>query len=193
MKILIHSCCAACLIGPWEQLTQQGYDVTALFYNPNIHPFIEFRRRLKAVKVLQERVPVPVIYVEDYGLADFMDTVVDYHAPDRCAHCYRMRLGRTAQEARERGFDAMTTTLLGSTHQDHELIRRIGRECAEQAGVEFYAEDWRELAEHGHERAREMRLYLQQYCGCVFSEHERFRDTTTHIYKGPGPKVQAEE
>jgi hypothetical protein len=121
-----------------------------------------------------------------------MDTIVDYHSPDRCAHCYRMRLSRTAQEAAERGFDAMTTTLLGSTHQDHELIRQIGEECAQEAGVEFHYADWRNLAEEGHERAKAMRLYLQQYCGCVFSEHERFRDTTTHAYKGPGPKVEAD-
>jgi predicted adenine nucleotide alpha hydrolase (AANH) superfamily ATPase len=85
--------------------------------------------------------------------------------------------------------DAMTTTLLGSTHQAVGLIARIGRECAREAGVEFLEADWRPLAAEGHARARAMRLYLQQYCGCVFSECERYGETTKHIYRGPGPAV----
>lgn len=186
MQILLHICCAPCSIGPYEELTRQGHDVTGYFCNPNIHPFIEFRRRTKALKVLQERMPIPVIYEEQYGLQEYLNSV-DWRSPERCADCYRLRLARTGREAAERGFAAITTTLLASTHQDHCLIRRTGQEAAREAGVEFIYGDWRALAEQNHRRAGEMKLYLQNYCGCVFSEWERFRNTSRHVYTGPGP------
>jgi len=186
MKVLLHICCATCAIEPFEQLTAEGHQVTGCFINPNIHPLIEFRRRLKSVKVLQEHLPMPVIYDEDYGLQVYLDTV-DRHGPARCEGCYRLRLGRTARRAVEGGFGAFTTTLLSSAHQNHDLVRRIGEEAAEQSGSAFLYADWRPLAERGHERARKMHLYMQSYCGCIFSEYERFADTARHIYKGPGP------
>jgi hypothetical protein len=186
MKVLLHICCAACAIGPYEDLRRRGCDVEGYFYNPNIHPFIEFRRRMKALKVLQERLPIPVTYEEDYGLAEYLKSVM-WQGQERCEDCYRLRLERTARHAAEHGFEAMTTTLLGSTRQNHDLIARIGRECADRHGVEFLYADWRPLAEEGHRRAHEMRLYLQNYCGCIFSEWDRFKDTTEHVYRGPGP------
>ena len=189
MHVLLHICCAACAIGPYRALTDAGHRVTGFFYNPNVHPFIEFRRRLKAVKVLQERLPMPVIYDEEYGLLRYLQQV-DWDARTRCADCYRLRLERTAELAVKRDIPAITTTLLGSTHQDVDLIARIGREAAERHGREFLVEDWRPLAEAGHDEAKRIRLYLQNYCGCIFSEHERFRDTSTHVYRGPGPLAE---
>ncbi len=186
MNVLLHICCAACAIEPFERLSAEGHRVTGCFYNPNIHPLVEFRRRLKAVKVLQERLPMPVVYAEDYGLVAYLDSV-DWHSPARCEGCYRLRLAHTARLAAERGFDAFTTTLLSSAHQDHELIRRVAEGAAEQSGVAFLYADWRGLSERSHERARKLRLYMQSYCGCIFSEQERYRDTTLHIYRGAGP------
>jgi predicted adenine nucleotide alpha hydrolase (AANH) superfamily ATPase len=183
MRILLHTCCAPCLIGPYESLTVAGHDVTVHFRNPNIHPLIEFRRRLKAMKVLQERMPFDAVYEEDYGLAYYLRSV-RWDGPHRCRDCYRLRLEGTAGLAARRGFDAFATTLLGSTHQDHELIARTAHECAAAAGATFLAKDWRPLAADGHRRAKEWRLYLQQYCGCIFSEWERYRRTTTHLYRG---------
>ncbi len=188
MKVLLHVCCAPCTIGPYEALIEDGHEVTGYFYNPNIHPLIEFRRRKKAQKVLQERLPIRVIYEEDYGLREYLQHV-GWRGDARCAGCYRLRLGRTAREAADRGFGAFSTTLLGSGHQDHELIAGVARQCAQEAGTEFLYRDWRPLAEESHERARSMNLYLQNYCGCVFSECERFRDTSRHLYRGPGPRV----
>jgi len=188
MKLLLHICCGPCAIGPFEQLVGQGHQVTGLFYNPNIHPLIEFRRRLKALKVLQERIPLDVIYDEQYGLVEYLSSVRWQAARGaRCADCYRLRLDRTAREARERGFDAFSTTLLASEHQAHEHVRRIAEQAAKRAGVEFHYADWRPLAQQNHARAAQMRLYLQSYCGCVFSEWERFRDTSRHLYRGSGP------
>jgi predicted adenine nucleotide alpha hydrolase (AANH) superfamily ATPase len=192
MRILFHICCAPCAILPYERMTAAGHDVTGYFHNPNIHPFIEFRRRLKAVKLLQERIGLPVLYEETYGLSTHLKAT-PWQADDRaarCAACYRLRLGQTARKASELGCDAFSTTLLSSTHQDHERIREIGEQSSADAGVTFHYEDWRPLAEESHERARRMNLYLQTYCGCIFSEYERFRDTNLHVYKGPGPAYQ---
>jgi predicted adenine nucleotide alpha hydrolase (AANH) superfamily ATPase len=162
--------------------------VLGFWYNPNVHLFVEFRRRMKALKVLQERLPLPIVYDEEYGLERFLCGTRWQDSPaERCASCYRLRLGRTAQEAARRGMAAFTSTLLSSTHQDHGLVRRVGEECAAEHGVEFLYADWRPVSEESHERARAMGLYLQGYCGCVFSEWERYRDTSVHAYKGSGP------
>lgn len=190
MRILLHICCAPCCIGPFEQLTGEGHEVAGHFCNPNIHPFIEFRRRMKALKVLQERMPIDVVYEEAYGLPGYLATVRwSSEAAERCADCYHLRLARTAEQAALRGFSAFTTTLLGSVHQDHTLIRRVGEDCAREAGVEFHYADWRPMADESHRRASEMKLYLQSYCGCIFSEWERFRDTARHVYRGQGPTL----
>ena len=183
MNVLLHYCCAACTLGPFRELSREGHGVTGYFYNPNIHPLIEFRRRLKAQKVLQEHLPIEMIFEPGYGLREYLESV-DWRGAERCAGCCRLRLGRVAGEARARGFDAVSTTLLASTQQDHDLIRRVGEQCAQGEGVEFLYRDWRHLAEQNHERAKQLRLYLQQYCGCVFSEYERFKDTTKHLYRG---------
>ena len=196
MKVLLHICCAPCAIGPLEALHGEGHAVTGLFYNPNIHPLIQFRRRLKAVKVYNEREHLPMIYDEEYGLVRFLDAV---HRPDeaaalqpgvRCECCYRLRLSRAAHVAHERGMDAFTTTLLSSKHQNHEAIRRMGEEMAATHGVTFLYRDLRPLADASHEAARRRHLYLQNYCGCIFSEWERFRDTAQHLYRGASPTSQ---
>lgn len=185
MSVLLHTCCAICFIGPHEELTDEGHEVTGYFYNPNIHPLIEFRRRLKAVKVLRDRLKVDIICDGDYGLRQFLHRV-DWETDHRCAECYRLRLNQTARMAREKGFDAFTTTLFTSTHQDHSLIADAGSEAAQNHDVTFLERDWRHLHEHNQNEAKRMNLYRQQYCGCIFSEKERYRDTTRHFYRGNG-------
>jgi hypothetical protein len=95
-----------------------------------------------------------------------------------------LRLTRAAGKAREEACDAFSSTLCASTHQDHALIRAVGEESGRAAGVQFLYRDWRSLAEESHKRASHYNLYLQQYCGCIFSECERFKDTTKHLYGG---------
>jgi predicted adenine nucleotide alpha hydrolase (AANH) superfamily ATPase len=185
MRILLHTCCAVCFIGPYEKLTEVGHAVTGYFFNPNIHPLIEFRRRLKAVKTLRDRLKVEIICEEDYGLRDFLHTV-DWEQDHRCTDCYRMRLDRTASVARENGFDAFTTTLFTSTHQDHSLITDAGYRAAQEYDVEFLKRDWCDLHEYNKSEARRVNLYRQQYCGCIFSEKERYENTKRHLYKGDG-------
>lgn len=137
MKLLMHVCCAPCFCAPLEELRGEGIEVAGRFYNPNIHPLLEFRKRLKAVKALQQAMNVDMIYDEDYGLTQFLRAVFDKPQP-RCELCWGMRLDDTARLAKERGFDAFSTTLLISRHQDHDAIGRIGHEVGKQHGVEFF-------------------------------------------------------
>jgi predicted adenine nucleotide alpha hydrolase (AANH) superfamily ATPase len=189
MRVLLHVCCAACAIGPFEDLVAEGHDVRAYFCNPNIHPFVEFRRRLKAFKVLQERLPIRAVCEEQYGLLRFLSDV-RWDTAERCRDCYHLRLGLTASRAAEDGAEAITSSLLGSTHQDHELIRSVLRSCSLRHGLVPLERDWRPRSEEGQRRARAMNLYAQAYCGCVFSEWERYRHTRLHVYRGPGPRAK---
>lgn len=195
--LLLHVCCAPCLAGPLGALRAEGFQPVGFFYNPNIHPLIEFRRRLKALKVFCESDPLPIFFCEEYGLETFLGRVWAGGPPsegpgrsgvERCAACYRLRLERTAQEARARGIGRFTTTLLVSPHQRHDLVRRCGEEAAREAGVEFVYRDFRPLAGRSAEEARRRRLYRQSYCGCLFSEEERYRATRVHVYHGQGER-----
>ena len=153
------------------------------FYNPNIHPLLEFRKRLKAVRVFQESDPLTVDYCEEYGLREYLKEV-DYEGDDRCGDCYRLRLRTTARYAKKRGFDAFTSTLLFSEHQDHEKVKRTGVQVSEQIGIPFEYRDYRHLCECSREIASKKMLYKQSYCGCIFSEYERYKDTTRNLYQG---------
>ena len=181
MKIVVHVCCAPCLAGTLDAFGGLG-DVLAYFYNPNIHPLLEFRKRLKALEVFAERRGIRYDADREYGLTRFLELV----APDgagRCPVCYRARLGRTARYAAEKGADAFSTTMLSSRYQDHDAIRRAGAAAAAETGVEFLYRDLRDRADDGLAIAKKMSLYRQQYCGCIFSEYERYKDTKVEIYR----------
>ena len=143
---------------------------TLFFYNPKIQPLLEFRRRATSVQTLADRERLPLIFDGRYEPKEFLRRTAPWDRPQRCEVCWRLRLAETARVASEKSFTHITTTLLASGHQDHEAVRRIGVEEAAARGLEFYYEDWRPLAEKGHEAAKRMSLYRQQYCGCLFSE-----------------------
>jgi len=189
-SLLIHACCGPCLIAPLEFFDNEGFEIAAHFYNPNIHPLIEFRRRLKAVKVLQETVPIKIYFDEQYGLRDYLENV-DWRVSSRCRQCYEMRLNATAALAASEGYDFFTTTMICSMNQDHEALKAAGEQAAEASGVDFIYRDLRHMADKAHKVASKKGLYLQSYCGCVFSEYERYKGTKLHIYKGPGGTGQA--
>jgi epoxyqueuosine reductase len=157
---------------------------TLFFYNPNIHPLLEFRRRLTSVQTLADREHLPLVLDDRYEAKAFLRRTAPWDRPERCQTCWRLRLAETARVAAEKSFTHITSTLLASEHQDHEAIRRIGLEEAAARGLEFHYEDWRPMAEQGHEAAKRMSLYRQQYCGCLFSEEERFAPTRLHMYRG---------
>jgi len=181
MKKLLHVCCANCLADVIDTLRGDGDEVVLLFANPNIHPLVEFRRRRKSVRLLAGRLEL-ALEEDPYGLFDFLDAVKGEERNGsggaRCRICYGMRLDRTAQRAKEIGADAFTSTLLVSRQQDRASVVEAGRAAAGEWGVPFEAPDLREL--HGTDGAlpRDLKLYKQGYCGCIFSEEERFRDSS---------------
>jgi len=191
-SLLVHACCAVCLAAVLDPPRPPGR-LAVLFHNPNVQPLLEFRRRAKAVQALADCEHLEMICDLHYDPRAFL-RAVPWDRPARCEACYRLRLRETAHVAAEGGFAAFTTTLLASAHQDHEAVRRLGREEAAVRGLAFHYADWRPRAARGHEEARRRSLYRQQYCGCLFSEEERFAPTRLHLYRGraagdpePGP------
>ncbi len=183
-RLLLHVCCALCLPGPLRALTEEGFEVEGYFYNPNIHPLLEFRKRLKAVKTINERLRVPFHYAATYGLNTFLLMLDGEFGPSRCPRCYAHRLRETARFARLHGFRFFSSTLLVSHEQQHELVVAAGEHAAAAEGVEFVARDFRPFAEEGKQLARKASIYRQQYCGCVFSEYDRYASTGLELYKG---------
>jgi len=172
-KILLHCCCGPCAIYTVSRLREAGFEVTAFWYNPNIQPFTEHRNRLEAMRTAAQALKLPLIVAEGYEMLDYFRVVVG-HEGDRCRYCFRLRLRKTAAVAKGEGFDSFTTTLLISPYQKHELLKEIGEEVAREQGIEFHYEDFRAGFRESHRISRELDLYHQKYCGCVYSEWERY-------------------
>ena len=172
-SILLHCCCGPCATFPVKWLQEHDFQVTAFWYNPNIHPFMEHQRRLESMQMLAEETALPLIAAEGYEIIDYFQAVVGHEA-DRCADCYHLRMEKTAKVAREHGFDAFTTTLLISPYQNQKLIEEIGESEGESAGAKFFFEDFRDGFRESHRMADDLELYRQKYCGCVYSEWERY-------------------
>ncbi len=173
-RLLLHVCCGPCGTYPVLHLREEAFRVTALWYNPNIHPFSEHERRREALLHLAAAVGLEVLQEPAYEMVAFLRAVAGHEARgERCRICYRLRLERTAQVAREGGFAAFTTTLLISPYQDEEALRTIGEEVGRAAGVPFYYERLRRGWSERGRLAKEHGLYRQDYCGCVYSEWER--------------------
>lgn len=173
MKILLHICCGPCAVYPVEVLSAAGHQVEGYFDNPNIHPYQEFLRRVKALEDYAAQSGLPVIWQKDYDVEEFF-RLVAFREGERCRLCYQLRLSRTARAARTRGYEAFTSTLLYSRYQQHDLIREVARQAALEAGVEFYYDDFRRGWTEGVAESKARGLYRQSYCGCLFSERERY-------------------
>ena len=176
MKILLHICCAPCAIFPAETLLGKGHYVHGFFYNPNIHPYQEFVKRVATLEKYAALTGLPVIWDRTYNLEEFFRAVV-FREEERCRFCYHRRLKAAARVARGGKFDAFTSTLLYSKFQNHELIREMGQEVARELGLTFHYEDFRVGWAEGAAQARNLGLYKQQYCGCIFSERDRYLPT----------------
>jgi len=185
MKLLLHICCANCAIYPLEQMKEKGNEVVGYFFNPNIHPYQEYQKRFDALKKYSEMTGLKVTYRDEYLLEEFLRNV-SHRVKERCQYCYSVRLEATAREAKKEAFDGFSTTLLQSTYQNHDLIKETGDRMAKEIGIPFYYEDFRQGWRRGVEVSKAMGLYRQQYCGCIYSEKERF----TNQKKIPNVKVQ---
>ena len=173
MKTLLHICCAPCANQPIEVLRTDGFEVTGFWYNPNIHPFTEYRSRRNCLRDYAQQIELPIIEQNDYALRPFVREVAADIA-NRCVKCYEMRLFETAKQAKALGFDSFTSSLFISPYQNHELMREVAERAALENGVEFLYRDSRPYFKAGQEYARTQGFYMQKYCGCVFSEEERY-------------------
>lgn len=173
MKILLHICCAPCAVYPAENLSVSGHRVRGFFYNPNIHPYQEFARRVATLEDYAAKIGLPIIWDRGYHLEEFLRSVV-FREQERCRFCYYLRLKATARVAKAGKFDAFTSTLLYSKFQNHEVIRELGEQVVQEVGVPFYYVDFRRGWTTGNAQSKKLGLYKQQYCGCIFSERDRF-------------------
>lgn len=143
MKLLMHTCCAPCSIYCIDTLRKEGIEPDIYWYNPNIHPYTEYKQRQDCLKEYTESINIKAIFEEDYGLREFTKNVVD-DLENRCQnYCYMVRLEQTAKYAKENGYDAFTTTLLVSPYQNHELLKQIGEKIANKYGIDFLYRDFR--------------------------------------------------
>ena len=173
MKLLLHICCAPCAIYPHRILRERGASILGLYFNPNIHPYTEFARRRDTLKQYADSSGLEVCFPNDYPLEDFLKGALS-REEDRCSFCYHQRLQYAAAFAKTNHLDAFSTTLLYSIYQKHDLIRQIAEGLASEYGIPFYYEDFRIGWKEGVEVSRQLGLYRQKYCGCIFSEKERF-------------------
>ena len=173
MKLLLHSCCAPCSIKCVETLREEGIEPTLFWYNPNIHPVTEYRNRRDALRSWAQDENLELVQEDEYGLRKFIDSVYPNYGA-RCNYCYRVRLENSVIKAKELGFTHFSTTLLISPYQNHDMIKSIAQELSEQYGVEFLYRDFRPYFREGQRIARQKGIYMQKYCGCIFSEEERY-------------------
>lgn len=172
-SLLLHVCCVHCAAYTVEYWRQQGFEVTAYWYNPNIHPHDEYRSRLEAMRVYVEEKNIPFLVAGYEPLAYFINVVNSSDV--RCRTCFDMRLSKTAVAAKEGGYDGFTSTLLISPHQDHELIKETANIVTKQSGVEFIYADLRKRYSDSRHITKPLYLYRQQYCGCMYSFMERLQ------------------
>lgn len=162
-KILLHTCCAPCTTYVNEWLKANGFAAHGFFYNPNIYPAMEYEMRKKGMEHYSAIANLSVDFVED-------DQV---HIAGNCSGCYEMRLRKTAEYAKHSGFELISTTLLISPYQKHDIIKEMGIRIAGDLGIGFLYHDFREGYYKSRELAMRYNLYRQKYCGCSTSLRER--------------------
>ncbi len=175
-KLFLHVCCGPCACWPleWFRVEKPSLKLELWFFNPNIHPKSEFTRRRDSLAYLAAYHDLKVDFSAPYEpKVFFQEIAATPDSPDRCRVCYALRFREAAREAARRGHSALATTLAFSRRQKHELIIEEGRKAAAAQGLDFFYEDWRPGWQRGHEIAKSLGLYRQNFCGCLFSELER--------------------
>ena len=172
MKLLLHTCCGPCTIYPVSVL-RDYFEVTAHFFNPNIHPFQEYVKRRSTLLDFCNNADIKVVETGRYGLYEFLRKAV-FHEQERCSMCYAWRMEETAQTAAKMGFSCFSTTLLYSRYQNHEKLKEFGCSLSEKYSVRFIYRDFRDGWQYGIDKSKEIGMYRQSYCGCIYSEQERY-------------------
>ena len=172
-KILLHICCGPCAGYPVQELQRQGYLVLGYYYNPNIHPYTEYLKRKESAEILARNQGFKIICPEEYDPVYYFNTIA-FRESQRCRFCYRIRLEQAAHIAQKGQCQFYTTSLLVSKQQNHLLIKQIGEEVGHKYGVSFLYQDFREGYGISRELSLKYDLYRQGYCGCLYSEYERW-------------------
>ena len=179
MKLLMHVCCAPCSVYCIDKLREEGIEPDLYWYNPNIHPYQEYKSRRDCLVDYAKKVNIKAIIEDIYGLDEFCKEAVK-NLDGRCInYCYPVRLRKTFEYAKENGYDAVTTSLLYSIYQKHEFIKKLCEDLSKEFQIEFLYRDFRIGFWEGHNKAKEEGLYMQKYCGCIFSE-EQIREAHTN-------------
>jgi epoxyqueuosine reductase len=170
--ILVDTCCGPCAIPALRTFTPPDYEAHYLFYNPNVHPYREYRRRLESFEELmtQEKLAYTVL---PYEPVEWIRAIA-FREESRCELCYRLRLRKAADVAIDEGYEALATTLFSSPYQDHEMVTLLGNSICRSRGLDFVTWDGKEVYYAALAEARERGLYTQPYCGCLLSEWERY-------------------
>jgi predicted adenine nucleotide alpha hydrolase (AANH) superfamily ATPase/N-acetylglutamate synthase-like GNAT family acetyltransferase len=185
MKLLMHTCCAPCSVYCIDELRKNGIEPTLYWYNPNIHPYTEYVKRKDCLKEYSKKINVKAIFEDEYGLDVFCKNVVE-NINARCVnYCYPVRLRKTFEYAKANGYDTVTTTLLYSIYQKHDFIKKLMEDLSKEFGINFLYIDFRKGFWQGHQKAIEQGLYMQKYCGCIFSEEQSFLANTNSKNKLP--------
>ena len=180
----MHACCAPCFTYIENDLKKNGLknpdgtyekvDYTACFYNPNIHPKVEYERRKNAFIEFCKIKEVKNVVIDENNLNEYVKYIAlnvgegkKYKV--RCEYCYYMRLKKVFEYAKENNFDVVSTTLTISPYQNHDLIKKVGKQLQDEFEIEFKYVDYKEHFREGQKMAREIGIYMQKYCGCVFS------------------------
>ena len=179
MKVLLHICCGPCSIYPIRKLRQADHDIMGFFCNSNIHPYMEYLRRQETLSQYAQQIGLKLLISDTYDMQGFLRAVV-FRETERCRYCYYHRLRAAALVAKRGKFDAFTSTLLYSKFQKHDMIRSTGEAVAAETGIPFFYEDFREGWKEGVETSKKIGMYRQQYCGCIYSEKERYFRPTNH-------------
>lgn len=180
-KLLLHSCCAPCSSYVLEYLSRY-FEITVLYYNPNIFPPEEYEKRVQEQREFLNKLKpkYPIRFMEGrFEQDEFYHTVKGYEhikeGGERCFRCYELRLRESARVAKEHGFHYFTTTLSISPLKNADRLNEIGEKLAEEYGIPYLASDFKK--KEGYKRSielsKEYGLYRQDYCGCIFSKHER--------------------
>lgn len=171
--LLLHICCAPCSVACIRHLREDGVEPVGFWYNPNIHPFLEYKARRDTLRQYAQDIGLDLREHDFYGLRQFTAAVAA-DSDHRCGYCYVCRMEETAKYAAQHGFARFSTTLLVSPYQNRDLICATGAKMGERYGAEFVPYDFRPRFQEGQEEARALGLYMQKYCGCIYSEEDRF-------------------
>lgn len=174
MKLLMHACCAPCSVYCIDTLRAEGIEPTLFWYNPNIHPYQEYKARRDCLKEYAKSVGAELIIDEEYGLVEHCRNSIN-DLENRCInYCYPHRLDRLIRYAAAHGYDTFSTTLLYSPYQKHDELKAICENLAALSDLDFLYRDFRVGYREGQAKARAAGLYMQKYCGCIFSEADRY-------------------